>query len=99
MARAPGRVRSNISRQHLLRATAQTQIVCVQNLFNLADQRSRDVLTECQARDIAFVPFCPLGLPGEERRRLLTDPVLAAADVRLDAAARAELTRRFPLTR
>jgi pyridoxine 4-dehydrogenase len=132
---------SNISRRHLLRATAQTEIVCVQNLFNLADQRSRDVLTECGARDIAFVPFCPLGLPGEERRRLLADPVLAAvaarlgatpvqvalawlldlapnillipgtrtrahlaenlaaADVRFDAAARADLTRRFPLTR
>jgi pyridoxine 4-dehydrogenase len=131
---------SNISRRHLLRATAQTEIVCVQNLFNLADQRSRDVLIECEARDIAFVPFCPLGLPGEERRRLLADPVLAAvavrlgatpvqvalawlldlapnillipgtrtrahlaedlaaADVRLDDAARAELTRRFPIT-
>jgi aryl-alcohol dehydrogenase-like predicted oxidoreductase len=65
---------SNISRRHLLRATALTEIVCVQNLFNLADQRSRDVLAECEARDIAFVPFCPLGLPGEERRRLLADP-------------------------
>jgi aryl-alcohol dehydrogenase-like predicted oxidoreductase len=54
---------SNVSRAQLLRAVAQTQIVCVQNLFNLADQRFLDVLTECQARNIAFVPFCPLGLP------------------------------------
>ena len=69
---------SNISRPHLLRAVAQTEIVCVQNLFNLANQRSADVLAECEARNIAFVPFCPLGLPGEERRRLLADPVLAA---------------------
>jgi hypothetical protein len=37
-------------------AVAQTEIVYVQNLFNLADQRSLDVLTECQARNIAFVP-------------------------------------------
>ncbi len=130
---------SNISRRHLLRAVAQTEIVCVQNLFNLADQRSLDVLTECEARTIAFVPFCPLGWPGEVRRRLLADPVLAvlavrlgatpvqvalawlldlapnillipgtrtrphlaenlgAADVRLDDAARAELTRHFPV--
>ena len=129
---------SNISRRHLLRAVAQTEIVCVQNLFNVADQRSRDVLTECEARGVAFVPFCPLGVPGEARRRLLTDPVLAevaarlgatpvqvalawllglapnillipgtrtrahlaenlgAAGVRLDDAARADLTRRFP---
>jgi pyridoxine 4-dehydrogenase len=128
---------SNVSRQHLLRATAQTEIVCVQNLFNLADQRSRDVLAECEARNIAFVPFCPLGWPGDVHHRLLADPVLAApavrlgatpaqvalawlldlapnilliagtstrthltenlgaADVRLDDAARAELTRHF----
>jgi pyridoxine 4-dehydrogenase len=107
-------------------------------LFNLADQRSRDVLVECEARNIAFVPFCPLGLPGEARRQLLTGPVLAAlavrlgatpvqvalawlldlapeialipgtrtrahlaenlgaGGIRLDAAARAELTRHFP---
>jgi pyridoxine 4-dehydrogenase len=76
---------SNVSRAQLLRAVAQTEIVCVQNLFNLADQRSLDVLTECQARNIAFVPFCPLGLPGEQRHRLLADPVLAALGARLGA--------------
>jgi pyridoxine 4-dehydrogenase len=76
---------SNISRQHLLQAVAQTDIVCVQNLFNLADQQSLDVLIECQARNIAFVPFCPLGLPGEQRLRVLTDPVLASLGARLGA--------------
>jgi pyridoxine 4-dehydrogenase len=76
---------SNISRRHLLRAVAQTEIVCVQNLFNLADQRSLDLLVECRTRDIAFVPFCPLGLPGEVRRRLLADPVLAGVAARLGA--------------
>jgi len=132
---------SNISRLHLLRAVDQTEVVCVQNLFYLTGQQSLDVLTECEARNIAFVPFCPLGWPGEERHRLLTDPVLAtlaarlgatpaqialawlldlapnillipgtrtrahlaenlgAADVRLDDAARAELTRHLPLAR
>ena len=34
---------SNISIEHLHRAVDQTEIVCVQNLFNLADQRSSDV--------------------------------------------------------
>jgi pyridoxine 4-dehydrogenase len=76
---------SNVSSAQLLRAVAQTQIVCVQNLFNLADQRSLGVLTECQARNIAFVPFCPLGWPGEVRHRLLTDPTLAALGARLGA--------------
>jgi pyridoxine 4-dehydrogenase len=76
---------SNVSRAQLLRAVAQTEIACVQNLFNLADQRALDVLTECAARNIAFVPFCPLGLPGQQRRRLLADPVLAALGVQLGA--------------
>jgi pyridoxine 4-dehydrogenase len=76
---------SNISPQHLVRAVDQTEIVCVQNLFNLADQHSLDVLTECQARNIAFVPFCPLGWPGNERQRLLTDPVIITFAARLGA--------------
>jgi aryl-alcohol dehydrogenase-like predicted oxidoreductase len=129
---------SNISREQLLRAVDQTEIVCVQNLFNLAVQRSADVLVECAERGIAFVPFCPLGFPGPVRKHLLDSPVLAAlaarlhatpvqialawlldlapnillipgtqtrahltenlgaADVPLDDAARAELTRHFP---
>ena len=76
---------SNISINHLLRAVDQTDIVCVQNLFNLADQRSLDVLDECTDRDIAFVPYCPLGWPGDVRNQLLTSPVLAAVAARLGA--------------
>jgi pyridoxine 4-dehydrogenase len=76
---------SNVSRAQLLQAVSRTEIVCVQNLFNAADQRSSDVLAECAARDIAFVPFCPLGLPGEQRRRLFADPVLAELGARLGA--------------
>jgi len=76
---------SNVSRAQLLRAVAQTEIVCVQNMFNLADQRSLDVLSECRARNIAFVPFCPLGLPGEQRHRLLAGPELARLGARLGA--------------
>jgi pyridoxine 4-dehydrogenase len=76
---------SNVSRQQLLRAADQTEIVCVQNLFNLADQASADVLAECARRGIAFVPFCPLGLPGSARSHLLASPVLATLGARLHA--------------
>jgi pyridoxine 4-dehydrogenase len=76
---------SNVSRQQLLRAVDQTEIVCVQNLFNVGDQGSADVLAECARRGIAFVPFCPLGLPGPARSHLLGSPVLAAIGARLQA--------------
>jgi pyridoxine 4-dehydrogenase len=76
---------SNVSRQQLLRAVDQTEIVCVQNLFNLGDQGSADVLAECARRGIAFVPFCPLGLPGPARSHLLNSPVLALLGARLHA--------------
>jgi pyridoxine 4-dehydrogenase len=76
---------SNISLEHLLRAVDQTDIVCVQNLFNLADQRSLDVLEECTRRNIAFVPYCPLGFPGEVRNQIVSSPVLAAIAARLQA--------------
>jgi pyridoxine 4-dehydrogenase len=76
---------SNISLSHLLRAVDQTDIVCVQNLFNMADQRSLDVLKECKDRNIAFVPYCPLGWPRDARNQILTSPVLAAAAARLEA--------------
>jgi pyridoxine 4-dehydrogenase len=76
---------SNVSREQLLRAVDQTEIVCVQNLFNLGDQGSADVLAECTRRGIAFVPFCPLGLPGPARSHLLGSPVLAALGARLRA--------------
>jgi aryl-alcohol dehydrogenase-like predicted oxidoreductase len=76
---------SNVSRRQLLRAVDQTEIVCVQNLFNAADQRALDVLTECVEREIAFVPFCPLGWPQQVRTRILTSPVLATLAARLAA--------------
>ncbi|HEY3925959.1 MAG TPA: oxidoreductase [Acidothermaceae bacterium] len=76
---------SNISLEHLLRAVEQTDVVCVQNLFNLADQRSHDVLSECTSRGIAFVPFFPLGWPRGERNGILSSRAVAELARRLGA--------------
>jgi pyridoxine 4-dehydrogenase len=76
---------SNISTEHLRRAVEQTEIVCVQNLFNLADQRALELLYECAAHGIAFVPFCPLGWPRGVQNAILTSPVLANMGRRLGA--------------
>jgi aryl-alcohol dehydrogenase-like predicted oxidoreductase len=72
---------SNISLEQLLRAVEQTDVVCVQNLFNLVDQSSADVLEECARCGIAFVPFFPIG----GQNRLLSSQVIAALGARLRA--------------
>jgi pyridoxine 4-dehydrogenase len=76
---------SNITTEHLSRAVDQAEIVCVQNLFNLADQRSLDVLRECSSQGIAFVPFCPLGWPRGVQNAILTNPVVADLGEQLNA--------------
>ena len=76
---------SNITTEHLGRAVDQAEIVCVQNLFNLADQRSLDLLHECSSQDIAFVPFCPLGWPRGVQNAILTNPVVADLGQQLGA--------------
>jgi aryl-alcohol dehydrogenase-like predicted oxidoreductase len=79
---------SNISLEQLRHAAARTNIVCVQNMFHLADRRGAPILEECRSRGIAFVPFCPLGWPRGQDNPVLTSPVLArtAARVRVTPA-------------
>jgi len=67
---------SNVTRRHLLMALEVTDIVCVQNVYNLANRSSAPVLEECTARDIPFVPFCPLGWPKAQHDAIRTDPVV-----------------------
>jgi pyridoxine 4-dehydrogenase len=67
---------SNVTHRHLLQALEVTDIVCVQNAYNLADRSSAQVLNECTARGIAFVPFCPLGWPKKQHDAIRTNPVV-----------------------
>jgi aryl-alcohol dehydrogenase-like predicted oxidoreductase len=52
---------SSITLEHLQIALDRTEIVCVQNAYNLVDRASRPVLDACLEHGIAFVPFFPLG--------------------------------------
>jgi pyridoxine 4-dehydrogenase len=67
---------SNVTHRHLVRALEVTDIVCVQNAYNLADRASTQVLNECTARGIAFVPFCPLGWPKKQHDAIRANPVV-----------------------
>ena len=52
---------SSVSVDHLRIALDQTEIVCVQNAYNLVDRTSQPLLDLCTEHATAFVPFFPLG--------------------------------------
>lgn len=52
---------SNIGIEHLRIAMDRTEIVTVQNAYNLVDRTSQPVLDACTEHGVAFVPFFPLG--------------------------------------
>ena len=74
---------SNVGLDQLRHAAQGTSIVCVQNLFHLADRSDTPVLQECLSRGIAFVPFCPLGWPRGAANPVLTSPVVMRTAGRL----------------
>jgi pyridoxine 4-dehydrogenase len=52
---------SSIGLEHLQIALDRTEIVTVQNAYNLVDRISQPVLDACTEHRISFVPFFPLG--------------------------------------
>jgi pyridoxine 4-dehydrogenase len=52
---------SNVSPAQLAEARAITEIVCVQNLYNLAHRTDDEFIRDLAAQGIAYVPFFPLG--------------------------------------
>lgn len=74
---------SNISLEQLRHAVAGTAVVCVQNMFHLADRSAAPLLDECRARGIAFVPFFPLGWPRGQENPVLTNTVVIETAARL----------------
>ena len=52
---------SNVTCDQLAEAQAITEIVCVQNLYNLAHRHDDSLIDELARRRVAYVPFFPLG--------------------------------------
>jgi aryl-alcohol dehydrogenase-like predicted oxidoreductase len=72
---------SSISVEHLQIALDRTEIVTVQNAYNLVDRSSQPVLDACLEHGISFVPFFPLGSGFNA-----DNPVLGHPAVRSEAA-------------
>lgn len=51
---------SNFSVEQLERARQVVEVVSVQNLYNLTDRTSEDVVDYCEREGIAFIPWYPL---------------------------------------
>ena len=62
--REEGKIRriglSNVDTDQLERVLGLTEVVTVQNRYNLVDRRSEDVLEACERRGIGFIPWFPL---------------------------------------
>ena len=52
---------SNVSPQQLAEAQRITQIVCVQNFYNIAHRTDDGFIDDLAKHGIAYVPFFPLG--------------------------------------
>jgi len=74
---------SNVTLAHVLHALRFTELACVQNAFHLANRRSQSVLEECSRRNIAFVPFSPLGSGAASAGALLSSPEVVGIATRL----------------
>ncbi|HEY1688319.1 MAG TPA: oxidoreductase [Solirubrobacteraceae bacterium] len=69
---------SNATAETVRRALELTEIACVQNSYSVVNRVEEDELALCEERDLAFVPFFPLGsaFTGGPQQ-LAADPAIA----------------------
>jgi aryl-alcohol dehydrogenase-like predicted oxidoreductase len=77
---------SNVSRAQAEAALELAPVASVQNAYSIVDRTSEDLLDLCRERDLAFVPFFPLGsaFTGGPAR-LAADPGIAGVAAKHDA--------------
>ena len=87
---------SGASPEMLARAQRMTPIAAVQNRFNLLDRSGVQVLADCEAQDVLFVPYYPLASGQLSAHEELTEPAqrLGATPAQV---ALAWLLRRSPV--
>jgi pyridoxine 4-dehydrogenase len=88
---------SNVSVELLEQALAMTEVVTVQNRFNLADRGSEDVLDACTERSIGFIPWFPLATGKLAQSGGPLDDVARAHDATPGQIALAWLLGRSPV--
>jgi pyridoxine 4-dehydrogenase len=77
---------SNVTRAQVEQALELVDLAGVQNAYSIVDRTGEDVLGLCAERDMAFVPFFPLGsaITGGPAK-LAADAAIAAVAAKHDA--------------
>jgi pyridoxine 4-dehydrogenase len=74
---------SSITLEHLRIALDRTEIVTVQNAYNLVDRTSQPLLDATTEHGISFVPFFPLGSAFNAENPVLGNPAVRSAAAEL----------------
>ena len=86
---------SNITAKQLAQAQSITEIVCIQNFYNVAHRNDDDFIDDLAGQSVAYVPFFPLGGFTPLQSSLL-DAVAAKLQATPMQVALAWLLRRAP---
>ncbi|MGH9065983.1 MAG: oxidoreductase [Acidimicrobiales bacterium] len=74
---------STVSAEQVAFALEAADIVCVQNPFSLVDQGDADVLDQCTAAGVAYVPYFPLGSAFPNMPKVIDQPAVQRVAARL----------------
>ncbi|HZD66161.1 MAG TPA: aldo/keto reductase [Acidimicrobiales bacterium] len=88
---------SEVSVDQLRRAQQTTTVATVQNLYNLTDRRSEEVLRACDAEGIGFIPWFPVATGSLARAGGPLEPISRATNATPAQLALAWLLRRSPV--
>jgi aryl-alcohol dehydrogenase-like predicted oxidoreductase len=86
-----------VSVAELEQARAVLPIVSVQNLYNLADRSSEDVLEHCEREGIAFIPWFPVAAGALARPGSVLDELAKEHEATHAQLALAWLLQRSPV--
>ena len=88
---------SEVSVADIEAAREVIDVVSVQNLYNLGNRQSEDVLQHCEAEGIAFIPWFPVAAGELARPGGILDEIAAAHEATHAQLALAWLLRRSPV--
>jgi aryl-alcohol dehydrogenase-like predicted oxidoreductase len=88
---------SEVSVDDITAAREVIDVVSVQNLYNLGNRQSEDVLQYCEAEGIAFIPWFPVAAGELARPGGLLDEIASAHEATHAQLALAWLLRRSPV--